>query len=32
MARKMFENMEEVAGVILLACMSILAFINVIPR
>jgi TRAP-type C4-dicarboxylate transport system permease small subunit len=32
MARKMFENMEEVAGVILLACMSILAFINVITR
>lgn len=32
MARKVFENMEEVAGVILLACMSILAFINVITR
>lgn len=32
MMRKIYENMEEVAGVILLAFMSVLAFINVITR
>lgn len=30
--RKIYENIEEVAGVILLAFMSVLAFINVITR
>jgi len=30
--RKIYENMEEAAGVILLALMSALAFINVITR
>ena len=30
--RKIYENMEEAAGVILLAFMSVLAFINVITR
>lgn len=32
MMKKVYENMEEAAGVILLAFMSILAFINVITR
>ncbi len=32
MAKKIRDNMEEVAGVILLAFMSVLAFINVITR
>ena len=32
MMRKIYENVEEVAGVILLASMSVLAFINVITR
>ena len=32
MMGKIYENMEEVAGVILLASMSVLAFINVITR
>lgn len=32
MMRKIYENMEEAAGVILLAFMSVLAFINVITR
>ncbi len=30
--RKLYDNMEEAAGVFLLAAMALLAFINVVTR
>lgn len=32
MLRKVYENLEEIAGVVLLVIMSVFAFVNVVTR